>query len=556
MDTQTTALPGSHHVSPRARLPSPPFRTVNAPPAAVRPPPSPPYSVYQSLSIVPVGALTAPGGHGLPASGLPAPRDAEHTVLHQVIAEHLEAFLGAVAEAGDGAGLPQFVEREFREFLPCGVFEAGVARFRCEGCAREHLVPFSCKGRGWCPSCGGRRMTERAAHLVDAVLPWVPVRQWVLTVPYRLRYQMAWNHGLSRAVLRVYTRVLLDVYRRGARARGIAGGQTGMVTAMQRAGGGVERERAFSHPRAGRGVHRSARGRAGVSSGAGAERRRGRGGAGDDPPPGATAAGAPRPGARPTTRRGRRIGSRTSPPCWRGSSGASVQGRVALGPRAGARVRRLGDARDTATVTSRGPRQAHLEGFDLHANVWVSANDRAGLERLCRYILRPPFAQERLRLRSDGRIALELKTAWHDGTRELVFEPLELLERSGGDDAAAGNEPADLPWPVGRACPLARARGRVRTRGARAHGLDGAAGRRSGGHGGEDRSPRAWSWAALMHRAFAIDVLACPHCGGRLRLIATLHDPAVIRKILAHLGIGPSGQSPGPAPPESGAAAS
>jgi len=67
--------------------------------------------------------------------------------------------------------------------------------------------------------------------------------------------------------------------------------------------------------------------------------------------------------------------------------------------------------------------------------------------------------------------------------------------------------------------------------------------------------PRAWSWAALMHRAFAIDVLACPHCGGRLRLIATLHDPAVIRKILAHLGMAASGPSPGPAPPESGAAA-
>jgi hypothetical protein len=51
-------------------------------------------------------------------------RDAEHTVLHQVIALHLKAFLEAVAEAGDGAGLPQFVEREFREFLTCGVFEA------------------------------------------------------------------------------------------------------------------------------------------------------------------------------------------------------------------------------------------------------------------------------------------------------------------------------------------------------------------------------------------------------------------------------------------------
>ena len=56
------------------------------------------------------------------------PRDAEHTVLHQVVAEHLETFVGAVAEAGDGAGLPQFVEREFREFLLCGVYEAGVAR--------------------------------------------------------------------------------------------------------------------------------------------------------------------------------------------------------------------------------------------------------------------------------------------------------------------------------------------------------------------------------------------------------------------------------------------
>ena len=66
---------------------------------------------------------------------------------------------------------------------------------------------------------------------------------------------------------------------------------------------------------------------------------------------------------------------------------------------------------------------------------------------------------------------------------------------------------------------------------------------------GEKSPPRAWSWAALMHRAFAVDVLACPHCGGRLRLIATLHDPAVIRKILAHLGRAPSRPSPGPAPP-------
>ncbi|HKX06519.1 MAG TPA: transposase [Methylomirabilota bacterium] len=45
----------------------------------------------------------------------------------------------------------------------------------------------------------------------------------------------------------------------------------------------------------------------------------------------------------------------------------------------------------------------------------MGAHDRAGVERLCRYILRPPFAQERLRLRADGRVALELERAWHDG---------------------------------------------------------------------------------------------------------------------------------------------
>jgi hypothetical protein len=152
-----------------------------------------------------------------------------------VVAEHLEAFLGAVAEAGDGAGLPQFVEREFREFLLCGVFEAGVARFQCEGCAREHLVPFSCKRRGFCPSCGGRRMAARAAYLVDEVLPRVPVRQWVLTLPYRLRYRLAWDHALCRAVLGVYARVRLAFYARTARSHGIQDGRTGTVTVIDAA---------------------------------------------------------------------------------------------------------------------------------------------------------------------------------------------------------------------------------------------------------------------------------------------------------------------------------
>jgi hypothetical protein len=77
-----------------------------------------------------------------------------------------------------------------------------------------------------------------------------------------------------------------------------------------------------------------------------------------------------------------------------------------------------------------GPRgHAHLTGFDLHANVAVPAADRARLEHLCRYRLRPAVAQGRLQLLDDGRIVLTLKTAWADGARHLVFEPLTRLEK-------------------------------------------------------------------------------------------------------------------------------
>ena len=91
----------------------------------------------------------------------------------------------------------------------------------------------------------------------------------------------------------------------------------------------------------------------------------------------------------------------------------------------------------------------------------VVANDRAGLEHLCRSVPRPPFAQERLRLRADGRVALELKQVWHDRTRELVFEPLEFLERP----AAMTPRPeptCSFATPAGPPCPVACASGRLR----------------------------------------------------------------------------------------------
>ena len=161
-------------------------------------------------------------------------------MLHQVVRTHLEGFLAETAAATDGVGVPRFIEREFRDFLGCGALDRGFARVRCDTCRFERLVPFSCKARAVCPSCGGRRMAEQAAHLVDTVLPTVPVRQWVLTVPHRLRYRLAFDHALCRAVLGVFIRTVLGWYRRRGRRAGIPEGQSGTVTVVQRFGSGLE----------------------------------------------------------------------------------------------------------------------------------------------------------------------------------------------------------------------------------------------------------------------------------------------------------------------------
>jgi len=62
-------------------------------------------------------------------------------------------------------------------------------------------------------------------------------------------------------------------------------------------------------------------------------------------------------------------------------------------------------------------------------------------------------------------------------------------------------------------------------------------------------TPGAWTWTALMRRVFALDVLACPRCGGRLRVIATVHDPLAVQAILAHLARSGATEPPGLAPP-------
>ena len=84
-------------------------------------------------------------------------------------------------------------------------------------------------------------MTERTAHLVDHVFPDVPVRQWVLTLPSRVRYALAWDHALCRAVVAVFVRAVLGWYRRQARRTGVLNGRGGAVVIVQRFGSALNR---------------------------------------------------------------------------------------------------------------------------------------------------------------------------------------------------------------------------------------------------------------------------------------------------------------------------
>jgi putative transposase len=375
-----------------------------------------------------------------------------------------------------------------------------------------------------------RRMTEAAARLVDAVLPRPPVRQWVLSLPYRLRYLLAWDHALARAVLGVSVRVLLGFQRHRARRYGIRDGRSGSVTVIQRFGRGLNLNLHF-HTLLFDGVFFEGQRRALEFW--------------PLPPPTDDEVGVVL--ARIATRVQRLLKRRgfdpdradvcpadpvvEESPALAGISSASVQGRIALGPRAGARVWRLGDDPDAPWVLSTAPRHAHLAGFDLHANVAVPAADRARLEQLCRYLLRPAVAQDRLRRLDDGRVVLTLKSPWADGTRHLLFEPLTLLEKLA----------ALIPRPrinlvlyhgvLGSHCGW---RARVVAYGAPPEVAPAIAGATPNEDDGPTSAPvaRHWAWAALMRRAFDIDVLACPRCGGRLPLIATVEDPGAIRAIL------------------------
>ena len=210
--------------------------------------------------------------------------------------------------------------------------------------------------------------------------------------------------------------------------------------------------------------------------------------------------------------------------------------RIAAGPRAGCKVLTLVEP---ALSLSKGQalREAHrtrelcanASGFSLHAGVHCAANDRQGIEQLCRYITRPAIANERLSINRDGNVVLKLKTAWRNGTTHIVLTPMEFMQRLA---ALVPRPRLHLIRFHGVLAPNAKLRSTV---------VPTPAPQTTAGEGDCQHAhskPLRMTWARLLKRVFDIDIEQCP-CGGKLKLIAVIEEAAVIEKILKHLGLSP-----------------
>ncbi|WP_437579604.1 transposase zinc-binding domain-containing protein [Sorangium sp. So ce887] len=184
-------------------------------------------------------ASAGPGAvHLAPWAKFPAgyaPHRPEETVLHGLVRENLESFLAHARETYEWP-LPRYVEQAFRGYLRCGVFAHGFLRFHCDERGQDLLVAFSCKGRGLCPSCGARQMCNTAAHLVDRVLPAVPVRQWVISLPFEIRRLAAFRAEVATAMGRIF---IEEIARIEEQAAATSGAQHGAVNFLQRFGGSL-----------------------------------------------------------------------------------------------------------------------------------------------------------------------------------------------------------------------------------------------------------------------------------------------------------------------------
>ena len=208
--------------------------------------------------------------------------------------------------------------------------------------------------------------------------------------------------------------------------------------------------------------------------------------------------------------------------------GSSVSYRIAVGPQQGRKAFMIRTIRPLDRPDPGLERVAKANGFSLHAGVSCEGHQKDKRERLCRYIARPAVAVPRLSLSSTGKVLYNLKTPYRDGTTQVAFEPVDFIARL----AALVPKPrVNLTRFHGVLAPNHRWRGEI-TLARRGKAPE-------TGANAKVRTPAerhaAMTWAQRLKRVFNIDIETCGRCGGSLKVIACVEDQDVIDRILAHL---------------------
>jgi hypothetical protein len=450
----------------------------------------------------------------------------EQTLLYQFIERYWPEFQSHLSETD--RYLPRHVAREFDEYLECGRLEIGFLRVRCEDCHLEHLVAFSCKRRGFFPSCGARRMAETAALLVDDVLPYKPIRQWVLSFPYPLRFLLSNSPQVMSKVLGIVNRSISThlIKKAGFKA---TQAQTGAVTLIQRFGSALSLNVHF-HMLFIDGVYQEKHNR---------QLRFHRVNAATTSELHTLVATISQRVAGHLERQGLLVRDDESSyltldlqddDAMSQIQGHSITYRIAVGPQQGRKVFTLQTIPSWEDDDFGTNQVGKIAGFSLHAGVATKTRERKKLERLCRYISRPAASEKRLALTSQGNVRYQLKTPYRDGTTHVIFEPLDLMAKL----AALVPKPrANLTRYHGVLGPNRKQRIFV-TPAKRGKG-------NTQKQGVKDDEPalvdchQSMTWAERLKRVFNIDITICSRCGGAVRIIACIEDTSVIKKTLAHL---------------------
>jgi len=462
-------------------------------------------------------------------------RRPERTTLYEVVRDNVETLYGAIDDGAIAIRIPQHAKKELEAYLDCGLLCRGFARLRCERCDESRLVAFSCKGRGFCPSCLGRRMCATAANLMEDVLPEVALRQWVLTFPFPWRRRLAQDGALLGVLTRIFVQSVERFYSERAARRGVLGAaKTGAVTVIQWTSSDMRRN-----------PHLHVVFLDGAYHGDGEELVWNELGHLKTREVGQVLENAVRRMMRYLRRHGllelERGALEEEDEPEAALCASAVSGRE---PPAGPQWFRGLLPPSPSALAYDKPLCASIDGFTLHAATHAGALNVAAREALMRYVLRPPIAQERVELQDDGLVRLSLKRAFADGTVAVDMDPLSLLCR------LAASVPPPRFHTVKYAGVLASAspwRKRIGPRPAMPEEPakaddDAAPKRKRGGYR---------PWAELLRRTFAIDVLECPTCKGRMKLVAMVTEPRSIARFLAALGepTDVPGRSPNRGPP-------